>query len=114
MFFSSTVTVTGIYSASIAPPLISASDLPAGSATSINAATTVFNGVGPFTYLWTQESGDSMTINSDTSDTTNFTTSGSSGEFKSGVFKVTVTDTGNGDAETDATVTVLFAFEGQS
>lgn len=111
-FVDSAVAPVGAYSVFISPEFLFQTNIPVGSATSSIASTNVSNGVGPYTYLWIQESGDSMTINSPTGDNTTFTTSGSSGEIKAGTFKVTVTDTGNGNAETDDTITVTFSFEG--
>lgn len=87
---------------------------PSGSLTTITFVTTLTGGTGPFTFLWTQQSGGSITINSPTSPNTSFTASGSNGTRQSGVFKITVTDTGNSDLTTDDTVSVTIIFEDQT
>ena len=79
---------------------------PYASPTTTQVATgTVAGGTGPFTYLWTEEAGGtgSWVINNPTSLSTSFELTSSSGEFET-VFKLTVTDTGNGNITTSDTV----------
>jgi len=66
----------------------------AGSATSNSATATASGGSGGYTYAWTRVSGDTYTINSSTSATTTFTTTLSNGQFKSGIYRCTVTSGG--------------------
>lgn len=68
-----------------------------GSPSSQNATTnsvtaTPTGGRGPFTYVWTQLSGDSFTINNPNSATTTFTASLLPDDSKSGVAQCEVTD----------------------
>lgn len=111
MFFPS-VTALSTYGVFITPDNLSLSDLPPGSATSNAATGNVTAGVGPFTFAWTRVSGDIFTINTPTAIDTTFTTTGTSGTSKSGIYRLTVTDTGNGDLETTADVNVSFEFAG--
>ena len=71
--------------------------------TSSGATATPSNGVSPYEYLWTWESGGSgITINSPTAATTTFTNNG--GGVASGVAKCTVTD--DNDDQANATISV--------
>lgn len=81
---------------------------PPGAATSSIAEAYPSNGVEPYTYLWTQVSGDSMTISNPSNKSTKFSTSGSNGNIKSAVFQCEVTDD-VAAVKTD-TVTVNFIF----
>jgi hypothetical protein len=73
---------------------------------------TVSNGVGPFTYSWGYISGDTFTVNAASSATTDFTKSaaapGVDGTFNrfQGVYRCTVTDTGNSNYQASVDVTV--------
>ncbi len=81
-----------------------------GAATSISIESYPSNGVEPYAYLWTQLSGDAMTINGSTGKSVTFTTSGSAGDVKSAVFQCEVTDASLA-TKTD-TVNVGFIFKG--
>ena len=75
-----------------------------GSATSSSATATASGGAGGYTYAWTRVSGDSYTINSSTSASTTFTTTLSNGQFKSGIYRCTVTSgsvTASADIQVD-------------
>lgn len=102
------------YGAFITPSQSVSDNLPPGAATSSTITGNVTGGVGPFTFAWTRVSGDTYTINSPTNATTTFSTSGPSGSIKFGVYRFTVTDTGNGDAEEFADIDVTFEFAGPS
>lgn len=80
-----------------------------GSSTSPKVYSTVKNGVGPFEYLWTI-TGSDISINDDTGDNTSFSTSGFNSSYTE-IATLTVTDTGNGDAQTSKSITVRFDFE---
>lgn len=110
-YFVSTAAVS-IYTAFVTPGSLLREDLSPGAQTSNQATANVEGGVGPFTFAWTRVSGDIFTINDPTSDTTTFTAIGSSGEDLSGTYRVTVTDTGNGNAEETGDVSVRFVFAG--
>lgn len=79
-----------------------------GSATSSRINTEVIAGVGPYEYLWTI-TNPNIAINSPTSNSTTFT-SGGFEDSEQGEATVTVTDKGNGDAQTDNTATIKFTF----
>lgn len=73
----------------------------------------VSNGVGPFTYSWAYVSGDNATINSPSAATTSLNTSGLAADpalTKSGVFRCTVVDTGNGNYSTSIDVNFSASF----
>lgn len=108
----SSVTAISAYGVFITPGSLSLTDLPVGSATSNTATGNVTAGVGPFTFAWTSVSGDVFTINTPTSIDTTFTTFGTIGTSKSGTYRLTITDTGDGDAETTADINVSFEFAG--
>lgn len=80
---------------------------PSGSDTTGIAEAYPSNGVAPYTYSWTQISGDAITINSPTSKSTTFSASGSGGD-KTGIFQCEVTD--NTLATRTDTVEVTFLF----
>lgn len=107
--FSSVVAVES-YTAFITPSVLSLSNLSIGSVTSNAATGNVTGGTGPFTFAWDRVSGDIFTINTPTSSDTTFTTFGTSGASKSGTYRLTVTDTGAGDAEETADINVSFEF----
>ena len=110
-YFASTAAVA-TYVAFVTPDSLLREDLSPGAQTSNQATANVEGGVGPFTFAWTRVSGDTFTINTDTADNTTFTAIGSSGSELSGVYKVTSTDTGNGNAEETGNVTVSFTYAG--
>lgn len=111
-FFSSITTTVSTYGVFITPSSASQTDLSPGSATSVLVSGNVTDGVGPFTFAWARVSGDIFTINTPTEIDTTFTTFGTSGASKSGTYRLTVTDTGNADAETTADIDVSFEFAG--
>lgn len=80
-----------------------------GAASSPLVTSDVVSGVGPFTYQWTI-TGSDITINSPTNSSTRFNASGFF-DFYSEVATLTVTDTGNSNAETSKDINVVFAFE---
>lgn len=79
-----------------------------GAASSPRVFSTVNNGTGPFTYLWTSNNGR-INIEASTASDTNFLSSGSN-EVVTGSVTLTVTDTGNGDTETSKNISVFFSF----
>ncbi len=84
---------TIMFSASVSPAIASATRVGPGAVTTNSVTVTVAGGTGPFTYAWALVSGDTFTPNSPTSATTNFSTSLTAGQEKSGVYRCTVTDT---------------------
>lgn len=78
--------------------------------TTASCTATPTGGVSTYSYAWTQISGDTFTINSASSATTTFTTSGmSSGDTRAATFRCTVTDSTGGTpltAHADIDVTV--------
>lgn len=77
-----------------------------GDVVSDPATATVSDGVGPFTYQWAHVSGDIFTINAPTNATTTFGASVGASEELTGIYQVTVTDTGNGNETSTDTVSV--------
>jgi hypothetical protein len=75
----------------------------AGSVTSAAATGSGTGGAGGYTYAWTYVSGSSYTINSSTSASTTFTTNLVAEQYKSGVYRCTVTSGGT-TASADITV----------
>lgn len=101
---------SGSFSDSIAPP-----STVGGNTNSVTI--TQSGGVGPFTYSWAYLSGDNATINSPSAATTSLNTSGLAADpalVKNGVFRCTVTDTGNGNqtATIDVNFTASFFYAG--
>ena len=109
---SGAISISNFYGTSASVPLsisISPSSLynsrsGGGPLTSSPATGTGSGGTGPYTYAWTYVSGSSYTINSPASATTTFTTNLIAGQFKSGVYRCTVTDSLSATAS--ATITV--------
>jgi hypothetical protein len=84
-------------------------------ASSTTASTTVTpsGGSGSYTYQWTRLSGGYFTINSPTSATTTFTaTNLAAGQFVTGTYQCTVTDTSS--PQQTAVALVYITFERQS
>ena len=77
-----------------------------GLTTSDAASVTISNGVGPYTYSWEYESGDSFTITTPSGSTTTFRKTLAPPIVESGTYRVTVTDTGSGSATATTTFTV--------
>lgn len=80
-----------------------------GSETSPTVFSTVLDGVGPFTYLWTIDNSK-INIVTPTNANTQFQTSGNNEEI-TGDGLLTVTDTGNANEETSQAISVIFEFE---
>lgn len=80
-----------------------------GSDTSPIVRSTVVSGTGPFTYLWTISPGN-ISINNPTDPDTAFSSSGFNIVHDEGA-RLTVTDTGNGNAETFKLISVKFTFQ---
>lgn len=79
--------------------------------TSDSTTVSVSGGTSPYTYAWSKVSGDTLTVNSSTSATTTFTGTGiGQWEFKSALYRCTVTDSTAGTALT-ATVDVDVTLE---
>ena len=96
------------YSVSLSPGVIDVFSFN-GSASSPTVYSTVLNGVGPFTYSWVI-TGSNISIVSPSNESTKFSASG----FNTGYSEtaiLTVTDTGNGNAETSRGIDVSFEFE---
>jgi len=79
--------------------------------TSDTATANVSDGVGPFTYQWSHVSGGLITIDSATANQTTFSSFLNHEQTVTGVYQVTVTDTGNGNAITTDNVTVTLSNE---
>ena len=79
-----------------------------GSASSPIAYATVINGVGPFTYAWII-TGSDIGIDSPMNSDTAFSSSGFNVVYAE-VATLTVTDTGNGNAEISKDIDVTFRF----
>lgn len=80
-----------------------------GSSTSARHYSNIVSGTGPFEYLWTVDNNE-IRMTSPISADTAFYASGFN-EEKSGNITLTVTDLGNGNAETSRDMTILFIFE---
>ena len=71
--------------------------------TSESCTAVLTGGVGPFTYAWVKDSGDSITATNATSAATWFQAVGMKREeSRSAEFRCNVTDTGNGNAVTQS------------
>lgn len=75
-----------------------------GSLTSSAATGTAAGGAGGYSYAWTHVSGSNYTINSPSSASTTFTTTLTGSQFKSGVYRCTVTDSLSATASADITI----------
>jgi hypothetical protein len=76
----------------------------AGSVTTAAATATATGGTPGYSYAWTHVSGDTFTVNSESSASTTFTTTLSAGTFKEGVYRCTATDSVSASASSDITV----------
>lgn len=103
---SSSFTAAG-YFASVSPTSIHIESRN-GAATTPSVTVTTTGSVGPLTYLWVVDN-ERVTINSDTEAVTTFT-SGGYDEPIEAIATITVTDTGNGNLETESTINLTFAF----
>jgi len=64
-----------------------------GTITSNSTTVTPSGGTSPYSYSWTKQGGDTLTVTSPTAATTTFSTSGlSEGEFAAATYRCTVTD----------------------
>ena len=95
------------YGVSISPTSI-AVESSNGSNTTPAALAIVTSGTGPFTYLWTIDNPQ-VTISDDTEASTTFRSNGYN-EAVRAIATITVTDTGNGNLETESTINIIFAF----
>ena len=75
-----------------------------GTVTSDPATGTATGGSGGYSYAWTFVSGNSYTINNPFTDTATFSTFLSAGQFKSGNYRCTVTDSSSATAFADIQV----------
>ena len=103
---SSSFTTAG-YFASVSPTSIHRESSNGTTTTPLVTVTTTGE-VGPLTYLWTVDN-ERVTINSVTESATTFT-SGGYNEPVEAIATITVTDTGNGNLETESTINLTFAF----
>ena len=102
------VDLVGNYSVNLSPGEIE-HESGKGSTTTATVYSTVIDGIGPFTYQWVIDNPE-ITINSPTGQDTSFTASGIN-ETKIGTATLTVTDTGNANAETSKNVGIVFLFD---
>jgi hypothetical protein len=97
---SGTISLSNLYGKSnalaitISPSSLYTTRSGAGSVTSAAATGSGTGGAGGYTYAWTYVSGSSYTINSSTSASTTFTTNLVAEQYKSGVYRCTVTSGG--------------------
>jgi hypothetical protein len=70
--------------------------------------TTITGGVGPYTQLWTRQSGDSPTISDDELLNPTWSATVNSGDPNVSVWRVTVTDAMSSTASFDITVTLTW------
>ena len=103
------VVITPTYSVLLSPGSITVRS-GNGGATSPLVRSTVIDGVGPFTYLWTI-TGSDIIIGTPTSESTNFSAGGYE-VFYNETGTLTVTDTGNANLETSVNIQVNFDFAG--
>ena len=75
-----------------------------GTVTSDPATGIASGGTGGYSYAWTFVSGNSYTINNPFTDTATFSTFLSAGQFKSGNYRCTVTDSSSATAFADIQV----------
>lgn len=90
---------------------LSAYGVTSGNGTGLTNFVTVtpLNGVGPYSYSWTQIDGNPMTAESPTSATTRFTALVPMGEILSATFQCTVTDTVGGVGTIQVVATLVDA-----
>lgn len=80
--------------------------------TSRETTVTVTGGVAPYSYLWSQVSGDTMTILNSTTPTASFGANVDPGDRLSGVFKCSVTDAAGVSADSPEVTATLFNIGG--
>ena len=79
----------------------------ASSLTTASVTGTPSGGTAPYTYSWAKQSGGSITVNSPTAATSTFVASGlASGENRTAVYRLTVTDALSATAYADLTVEI--------
>lgn len=88
----------------ISPSSLYTSRVGAGSLTSAAATGIASGGAGGYTYAWTYVSGDSYSITAPAAAATAFSTNLAAEQFKSGVYRCTVTDSLMATAFADITV----------
>lgn len=101
---AATASVIPALAFSVPPSDVSSVRSGGGSLTSSVSAGVASGGTAPYSYAWTYVSGDVFTINSPSSNSTTFTTTLIAGQTKTGVYRLTVTD--SVAATVSATVTI--------
>lgn len=98
--------VYGAFTASLSPTTLSGSGATSSYVSTSSASTvTPVGGTPGYTYLWSRVSGDTLTINSPTSASSNFGYFNAIPSTKVAVFKCTVTDSLSQVVDTTNTVT---------
>ena len=78
-----------------------------GTSYSGTASAAVVNGVGPFTYAWSWQSGGAgITLSATSTSSCGLSSAATSDTTRSGVLQVIVTDTGNGNITTSDSINV--------
>jgi len=107
----SSVVTPADYSVFISPSSMSVTSSNGGNSTPL-ANSNIIGGVGPFTYLWVSDNVN-VFVNTETEASTKFVAGGFDNEV-SAIVTLTVTDTGNANAETENTIDVTFLFGDQT
>ena len=100
-------TRSGSVTDGVAPPTVM------GATSTIATVSIVSGGVGPYTYSWALVSGDSFTINSPNAASTSFGASHLCADppaVYTGVYRCTITDTGDSNYQTTQDVTVTLTY----
>lgn len=96
----------GALSASISAAYAFASGVGGGPFTTTTPTVTAAGGTAPYTYAWAKVSGDTLTVNSPTAASTNFTGSPGIGNILQAVYRCTVTDSAGSPATATVDVAV--------